>query len=426
VSWLLPSALAIAAGATLVVLALHFIARSRPFAESLPTARFIPQRPVRARARSIALSDILLLLLRVMAILAFGAAVAAPVFAAARGRVRRILLVDRSRDVGDVREARDSARTLLRAGDVVVAFDSAATPAGNASVLDSATKVDAAGSVSAAMAAALRAASRLSSSSSDSIELVLVSPLVVEEFDEATTSIRAEWPGRIRLVPVRAAQGNGGTPRVESATEQNDGVIAGLALTGVMHPAGNVRIVRGRMTVTDSAWARDSGHAVVHWPVDDSSAKWQPRPTIDAIGGVTSSTGTLIGRFPRVWTLSGTTLARWSDGEPAATEHAVGAGCIRDVSIVFDPAGDITLRASFRSFVARLLEPCGGARRSVRPDSATVAGMAGTPRFTQLATAAAVRDRTTETSPWTPWLLALGAALLVVEMAVRKVDRAAA
>lgn len=424
-SWLLPSALAIATGAALVAIALHFIARSRPFAESLPTARFIPQRPVRARARSIALSDVLLLLVRLAAILAFGAAVAAPVFAAARGRVRRIILVDRSRDVADAREVRDSARGLFRSGDVVVAFDSAATRASDTSALDSATVVDAAGSVSTAMAAALREGSRLSSSS-DSIDLVLISPLAAEEFDEATTSLRAEWPGRIRLVPVRAAAGNARMPGVESITGQGDGVIAGLSLAGVMRPAGNVRVVRGRLTAADSAWARDSGHVVVHWPANDSSAAWQPRATIDAIGGVTSSTGTLIGRFPRAWSLSGHAIARWSDGEPAATEHASGAGCIRDVGIVFDPASDITLRVSFRAFVARLLEPCGGAQRTARADSAVLASMAGVPRYTHLATAAALRDRTSESSSWTPWLLALGAALLLVEMAVRKLDRGAA
>src|SRR5512142_3163682 len=100
VSWLLPSALAIAGVSALVATALHFIARSRPLAESLPTARFVPHRPVRARARSIALSDVLLLVVRTAAVLALGAAVAGPVFAGARGRVRRIVALDRSRDVG--------------------------------------------------------------------------------------------------------------------------------------------------------------------------------------------------------------------------------------------------------------------------------------------------------------------------------------
>jgi len=420
-SWLLPSALAVAGLASLAAIALHFIARSRPLAESLPTARFVPRRPVRARARSIALSDVPLLLVRIAAVFALGAAVAAPVFAAARGRVRRIIAVDRSRDVGDLREARDSVRALFRDGDVLVAFDSVAARLSGAAALDSMTTVDAPGSLSAGLAASLRAATGLSSQA-DSIELVVVSPLSVEEIDHATTSIRAEWPGRIRLVPLRAAATNERAVRVESAEGQNDVVIAGLGLMGVPHAVGDVRVVRGRLTATDTTWASD-GHVAVHWPANDSVANWQPRPTIDAIGGVTSSSGTLIGRFPRLWALRGHAVARWADGEPAAVEYAVGRGCIRDVAIVFDPASDITLRAPFRQFAARLLEPCGENRRTLRADSALVGSIAGGSRFTRLAPASALRDRMSESSAWTPWLLALGAALLVVEMAIRRLDR---
>ena len=60
-SWLIPSALGIAGAAAVVAVALHFIARSRPLAETLPTARFVPDRPIYARTRSIALTDLLLL-----------------------------------------------------------------------------------------------------------------------------------------------------------------------------------------------------------------------------------------------------------------------------------------------------------------------------------------------------------------------------
>lgn len=421
-TWLLPSALAVAGVATLAAIALHFIARSRPLAESLPTARFIPQRPVRARARTIALSDVVLLLVRVAAVLALGAAVAAPVFAAARGRVTRLIVVDRSRDVADPREARDSARALFRDGDVLVAFDSAATRLSGATALDSTTTVDAPGSLSAALAFAFRVGARMSSQA-DSIELVVVSPLSVEEIDQAAPKIRAEWPGRIRVAPLRAAGANARVPRVESAASQDDAVIAGLSLMGVLHAGGDVRVVRARPTSADSAWARDSGRVLVVWPASGSVADWQLRPAIDAIGAVTSSSGTLIGRFPRAWTLRGRTIARWADGEPAAVEHAIGRGCIRDVGIVFDPASDITLRPSFRQFVGRLLETCSGDRRTGRVDSPFVASIVGGTRFTRLAPAAELRERGSESSPWTAWLLGLGAMLLLVELAVRKMDR---
>jgi hypothetical protein len=419
-SWLLPSALIVAGVAALAAIALHFIARSRPVAESLPTARFVPHRPVHARARSMALSDVLLLLLRVAAVLVLGAAVAAPVFAAARGRVTRIILADRSRDVADVREARDSVRALLRDGDVLVAFDTAAARV-SGTAIDSAP-VDAVGSLSSALAMAMRVAAQISAKT-DSIELDVVSPLAVEELDDATLKIRAEWPGRVRVVPLRAPTTNARAPRVESNAAQNDIVLAGLSLAGVLRPSGDVRVVRGHATAADSAWARDSGNVLVHWPVSDSAADWQPRATIDAIGGVTSSSGTLIGRFPRAWTLNGRALARWVDGEPAAVEHSIGRGCIRDVGVVFDPASDITLRAPFRQFVARLLEPCGGIRRTERADSAVIGALAGGSELPRFAPATALRDRTTESSSRTPWLLGLGALLLIIELVVRRMDR---
>jgi hypothetical protein len=403
----------------LAAIALHFIARSRPLAESLPTARFIPQRPVRARARSIALSDVLLLVVRLAAVLALGAAVAAPVFGAARGRVRRIVVVDRSRDAADPREARDSARALVREGDVLVAFDSLAIRLTGVAALDSMTTVDTPGSLSAALAMAVRSATRIALQA-DSIEAVVVSPVAREEIDEATASIRAQWPGGIRVVRLRAAAENERAARVESMDGQNDLVIAGLSLMGVMRANGDVRVVRGRPTADDSAWARDSGHVLLHWPASESGADWRARPTIDAIGGVASSSGTLIGRFPRVWTLGGDAVARWADGEPAAVERAVGRGCIRDVGIVFDPASDITLREPFRQFVARLLEPCGGSRRTRPADSTFMASITGGPR---LAPSISLRERTSESPSWTPWLLGLGAMLLLVELAARRRDR---
>lgn len=416
-SWLLPSALAIAAVAIVGAIALHFIARSRPLAEPLPTARFVPQRPVRARARSVALSDALLLLLRIAAIGAIGTAVAGPVFVTAHGRVRRIVLIDRSRDVADVSEARDSARSLLRAGDVLIAFDSASAPL-TPDALEAIAASGAPGSISAGLASALRAAVGLSVQT-DSVELIVASPFTEEEFDGATSKIRAAWPGRIRHVGLRPSLDDSMRTTVAPTADPNDAVVAGLALAAVVRAGGSTRLVRGRMTVADSAWARDSGRLLVHWPASDTTVDWPVRSAIDAVGGVTSSTGTMIGRFPRLWALSGEPVARWSDGEPAAVERALGRGCIRDVGVMLDAASDITLRDPFRRFVARLLEPCGGARRTTPVDAATLAGFGGG-NGTPLALAAVLRDRSSESSRWTPWLLGLGALLLLVEIVLRR------
>lgn len=419
-SWLLPSALAIAGIGAIAAIALHFIARSRPLAEPLPTARFIPERPVHARMRSIKLSDVPLLLLRLAALLALGAAVAGPVFAGATGTVTRVIVADRSRAVANIDEVRDSVRAVLRAGDVLIVFDSAASVA----TLDSLRAVPLVGSVSAALASAIRGAAAIAPRT-DSLELVIVSPLVSEELDDATAHIRAAWPGRARLVRTAAAvPAAAGVRRVETTATAEDPVVAGLALAGLLGPRSDVRLVRGRVPAGDSAWARDSGHVLIHWPSTDESSLWPKRPLIDAIGGVASSGGAMVARFPRLWVIDGQAIARWADGEPAAVERPLGNGCIRDVALVFDPASDATLRPPFREFIRPLLAPCGGGARDATPlDSAAVAPLAGSGA---LAAGASLRDRSAERSRWTPWLLFAAAGLLILELAARRTEKATA
>ena len=411
-SWLIPSALGIAGAAALIAVALHFIARSRPLAESLPTARFVPDRPIYARTRSIALTDLLLLLLRLVAIAAIGMAVAGPTLIRT-GRVARVVVADRSRAVANIAEVRDSVKSFIRAGDALVVFDSVAMR----STIDSVKSTTAVrGSLSAGLAAATRVAA-LAAPDADSVEMVIVSPLAREEVDEATARLRAAWSGRIHLAPVAATPDVSTALRVEMRANPNDAVHAGLALMGVVGASGSVRLVRGALTAADSLWARETGHVLVHWPASDADASWTPRASIDAIGAVTSGSATLVARFPRLWILDGRPVARWADGEPAAVERTVGAGCIRDVGVLLDQASDLTLREPFRRFAASLLVPCGGTRSSRPIDSTMRATLAGNG---PLAPSSTFRDRAAESSRWTPWLLALGALLLIVELAVRR------
>jgi hypothetical protein len=388
----------------------------------LPTARFIPQRSIHARTRSIALTDVLLLLLRTAGILLLGAAVAGPVFATG-ARVERIVIADRSRAVGDPASVRDSVRAYLRAGDQLVAFDSAAHIASPAAV-DSLAPTDARGSLSAALAAGTRSAVR-AAARADSFEVVLISPLAEEELDAATVRLRATWPGRIRLVKVSAARANVVSPNFEVRAPMNDAVAAGLSLVAISASPPTVRVVRDHSTPEDTSWARMPGHVLVRWPASDSSANdWPPSPTIDAIGAVTAGGATLVARFPRLWSLQGgRTIARWADGEPAAVEHAMGAGCVRDVAVLIDESSDVTLHAPFRRFASELLSPCGGSRATQPVDSSVIAALAGTGA---LAPAAALRDNANDSSRWTPWLLAAAALILIGELAVRRAARAAA
>jgi hypothetical protein len=212
-------------------------------------------------------------------------------------------------------------------------------------------------------------------------------------------------------------------PRVAAGASVDDPVVAGIALAGALSQNANVRLLRSHVTAGDSAWARDSGHVVLHWPSGDEEARWPKRATIDAIGAVASSGGVLVARFPRLWVIEGRAIAHWADGEPAAVERPLGKGCIRDVAVVFDPSSDVTLRAPFREFVRPLLEPCGGARGSSPLDSSAVAALAGTGT---LASSGVLRDRASETSRWTAPLLFAVAALLLLELALRRSGRSAA
>jgi hypothetical protein len=354
-------------------------------------------------------------MIRIAALAAIGVAVAGPMFAS-RGRVSRIFMVDRSRAVANMDEARDSVRRLASPADLLVEFDSAATRSSSMSALDTMRVSLARGSLSAAMTGATRAGV-LAAANADSIELVLVSPLAREEFDDATPRIRLVWPGRIRVVQIRGATFASPSTDVDVGTNSQDAIVAGLSLGRRTSRDSPIRLIRDRMSAADSAWARDAGHIVLHWPAADSTAPWPRRRTIDAIGGVVASNAVLVGRFPRPWVMTGSAIARWSDGEPAAVEHETGGGCIRDVGIVIDDASDLTLSAAFRRFADALLAPCGGTRDLTVLDSATRITLAGTG---PLAAGVALQDRSTESSRWSPWLFALAALLLTAELALRR------
>ena len=127
-TFLAPGFLIASLAAASAVVVLHFIVTRQPRAGILPTARFVPDMPATATARARRPSDILLMLLRVLILLAAGAGLARPVIKPSRGAEARVILADVSRAVGNVAELRDSVRAVFREGDAIVAFDSAARP----------------------------------------------------------------------------------------------------------------------------------------------------------------------------------------------------------------------------------------------------------------------------------------------------------
>ncbi len=404
------------------VIALHFIVTRQPIAAILPTARFVPNLPATATARATRPSDLLLMLLRVLLVLAVGAALARPIFKPSRDATARVILVDASRSVGNVQEVRNSALQYYRNGDAVLLFDSAARTV-NGSIADSLraiAKTDRAGKLSGALISALRAGSSMRDKA-DSLELVVVSPLASNEFDAATDSIRTLWKGRARIVRAGAAP---------VATPANEPIqlkaISGdpLAVTvAKIAPSSPARIVRSGSTADDSKWASEAPGALVDWSVSarprGAIAKTRP----DTIGGVVAERAMVVAAFPRQWTYPADSLrgarvvARWTDGEPAALEWTDGAGCVRSVEVPVNPIGDLPLRASFVRFAAEMTQPCSNHSILSTATPAQVAALAGTGGL-------AVRDsfepRADVRSAVAPWLLGLAMVLAVAELFVRR------
>ena len=410
-SFAAPVFLAAGALAALAMVALHFLARQRPRAVPFPTARFIPERTARAPSRALHPTDLPLLLLRTLALILLGAAFARPVWEAARHGTVRVVLLDHSRAVRSAAEARDSAAAWLREGDALVLFDSAARVVMGRAVdsLRALPVSRAPGSLSAALVAAHQAVA-LVAEHADSAELVIVSPLSREEWDAATSVVRAQWPGAIRVVRVGMAVADLERGAVEIRGASDDPLrAAGL---GARRSARGVRVVRGEATAADSVWAADPGRVLVRWPAHF------PDPPRDTTGALVMGDDVVVAPFPRhVPPTGGDVIARWADGSAAVAERPAKAGCVRDVAVEVPAAGDLVLREGFRRVTAGLFAPCGGA-----PDVRAL----GDPRVAELRGPAALAPARAwgrngdRIPPIAKWLLVGAAVLLVAEPLLRR------
>ncbi|HET7551340.1 MAG TPA: BatA domain-containing protein [Gemmatimonadaceae bacterium] len=441
-NFLAPAFLIGAAAVSAAVVVLHFIVTREPKTAPLPTARFAPDLPVRAQSRAIHLQDLLLLLLRVLLILAVGAALAQPVLRPPRRDVARIVLVDRSRAVADPAEVVDSARSLLGDGDALVLFDESASVVREA-IEDSLASLGSArevGRLSSALIAGLRAASSMRDAA-DSLEMVVVSPLVSEELDAATDSVRALWPGALRLIPVTARRDSS----IEHATS-----IVGAAddpLRFALHSGSNVlahdtvRVVRGSLSVADSVWVRGGqGRVLVYWPaggiegVDTPTLPpaWAPRSAADTVGAVIADDAVVVAPFVRYaelrepadsssanQDLTTRVVARWVDGRPAATEEVYDRSCFRTVTVPVPARGDLVLRPRFAEFAAKLLRPCGGATPLTASTEARLAALAGTDED-RLVPRSEIAPPSRVPQPLVPWLYGAALAFAAGAMVVRR------
>src|SRR5690606_10199967 len=201
-----------------------------------------------------------------------------------------------------------------------------------------------------------------------------------------------------------------------------------------------VRIVRGAATAEDSAWVSAGRRTLVHWPVEGPPTGWNERVQPDTAGAVIAGAAALVYPLERGWELGGESdptagdasavaagrsggqteyrvTARWVDGEPAAIERQVGAGCIRDVAIPVPDRGDLVFRPAFAQLVRTLAQPCEATVGSVPLDEPALETLAGSG---PLAPSDAIPAPEVVASPLVPWLLALAILLALAELLVRR------
>ena len=400
---LAPGFLWAAAAASAMVAVLHLLAWRRPPATVLPTARFVPDAPVRLASRAIRPSDLLLLLARVLALLLAGLALAGPVPTTRRSGVGRIAIVDASRAVGD-RAARDRiVGEWLGGGGTLVVFDSAVRVIdGSADTLAS-LPPRGVGSLSGALAAAAREATRLRRTH-DTVRVLVAATFAREQVDEATASLRALIPEAVELRQLDLARATN-VAEARRAAATDDALGAALALA-VPSDSSFARVVRGVPSAGDSAWAR-AGGALVVWPAEGRLPGWSPAPETTSLALVVGDEA-FVGPVSRVASPpEGRVVARWPDGSPAATETSLGDGCVRSVAARVPEAGDAVLAPSFQRVLERLASPCGARVFERLPDS-LVQRFAAAP-----AAAAGVRVEGELQPPRALVLALLGAALLL-------------
>ena len=412
-TFLAPWALAIGGSAAAGTVLLHLVARQRPAAYVLPTTRFIPDRRTLVSRVATRPRDLVLLALRLVLLLSAAAAFARPVLAPSRGARARLVVLDRSGSVETARAAIERARALLADGvpTRMMVLDSSATYVADAAhALDSLGRDSSRGGRLASLTTGLVAARRagpMLGADADSVELVLVSPVMREQLDAATDSVRAAWPGRITMARVDARTDSAKAWSLDRGVSLDDPLGPALAHFPISATPTAVRLVRGTLGTRDSAVAR-AGGAVVRWDRIAAPMRATALAMGDDVVVATMARGSPPAR--------GRVIARWSDGAAAATEETLGAGCIREVAIGVPPAGDLPLRPTFQRVARGLMAPCSGATASLPADSASVARLAGTGA---LASGDALLGRERPASTIVPWLLGLALACALAELALR-------
>lgn len=360
----------VALAAALTITALHFLSVRQPRVLLLPTARFVPERDARAVARQAKPSDLLLLLLRVMALLAAGAALAGARCGAHGARTAQLIVIDAA-------SRADSAALLLRAVSANGVADRA-----DDSVDDAEPPVvlwvnGVSDDPGVAIAAAIRESARQAqvNPSLATLSLTVVMPDIVRS-RRGWDAWRDQWPARIRVVhPVLAgatdtsAVARSAVGRVRVVTAATipgvDVVTAAFASRGAIalraFGADVDEVIVRRDTIEDATNAR----VFVRWPVSGVPAGWRAAPPADSVGAVVAAGSALVAPWVRTAlppTLSDSVraIAWWSDGVAAAVERRRGTSCVREVAIAVPQGSDLLLSPAADGVLRALRAPCGG------------------------------------------------------------------
>ena len=391
----------------LIVVGLHLLSVRRPAELLLPTARFLPERDVRAVSRTKRPSDLLLLLLRVASLLIAG-------FAAARPTWRPSTTWTVSLLVAAPGVERDSAALVRAVGitgsvvgiEVIVPDDSMRS-----------------GEPAAVFPLAWRAAARAVARDAavDSFDLHVFVPFVPD--DSASLEGRSwrawldSWPGRVTIVsgasgvdPRRRVSSRVDRDVVPGVTDDDDPVLAVFA----WHAS---RVVGG---------ARDT--VTIHWPRDGQPRGWRSERRDTTASALTLGGRAIMHRWHVAAMIdslppNARAIAWWSDGRVAALERRIGSGCERDVAIPMDAtdaASDVLLSDAATVLFDRLLAPCErratAAMSTLSLRSTRVGPMAPASAFRA---ASDVMHDARRGSWFVPVLLALAVVLVLTESMIR-------
>lgn len=399
-TWLMPWALGAGALGMLGVVAAHLLARQRPRALPLATARFLPAGMLEATAVQPRPTDRWWMALRLLIIALLSIGVAQPVPDGTRVAVRTVLLLDRT--LADTVQRR--ALASLAPTDAVIAFDTTAalrTPAD--------TLVRAADAASLGSALALLARTRDSlSRNAGTLRVLLASPLAAGTLDAATPALRALLPDSIHrvAVPVVTDSARARGP-IAVRADGDDPVAATATLLGDSVAPQSSRIVRAAALTRDDSAAARTGATVVHWPARDASGA-------PVLRGLTVHGATWVAPLqpdPSAAPRTTAAIGWWHDGQPAVWRERVGSGCVLQVRAAVPAAGDQTLSLGAQAWLAALLTSCDPASRATHDTPAWLLA----PTATRLASV----EGDTRRSAWAPWLLGAGLVLALLEMALR-------